>query len=306
MADIHATIRSGFINSKSPDNLCSIKDGNLVTDSTSSGFPKIPAVSALWISSSVLVSVLVTLTSLCGILFPGTYSREVPSWTIQAIGQDYTNLAVVVLLLVSTFFVMRRSLRGYLVWLGAWLYLAYAFMIYAFALHFQFLFLAYLAILGLSGYTLAGGLMAVDRDIPVQVLRKNPHMRLAGFLLFAIGILFSVMWLSEIIPNILAGTIPVSLVEMKLPVNPVHVLDLAFMLPGMIITAILLWHDDAAGFLIAVPLLVFSVTMGLGIIVMMVLSAISHQPYSIPAVIIVGAIMVMGTGVSYLCLRTLE
>ena len=275
-----------------------------MTGTTSSGFPKIPAVPALWIYTSVLVSALVTLTSLCGILITGTYSREMPSWTIQALGQDYTNLAVVILLLVSTFFVMRRSLRGYLVWLGAWLYLVYAFMIYAFALHFQFLFLVYVAILGVSGYTLAGGLVAVDPAIPAQALRKNPYMRKAGFLLFATGILFSALWLSEIIPNILAGTIPASLVEMKLPVNPVHVLDLAFVIPGMIITAILLWRDDAAGFLMAVPLLVFSVTMGLGIIVMMVLSAISHLPYSIPAVIIVGMIMVMGTGVSYLCLRT--
>lgn len=275
-----------------------------MTDTPLAGFPKIPAVPALWIYTSFLVSGLVTLTSLCGILVPATYSREVPSWTIQAIGQDYANMAIVILLLLSTFSVMRQSLRGYLVWLGTWLYLIYAFAIYAFALHFQFLFLVYIVILGLSGYTLAGGMMAVDRDIPARSLRKNPYMKFAGILLFVIGILFCGMWLSEIIPDIVSGTIPGNLVEMRLLTNPVHVLDLAFVLPGMIITAVLLWRDDALGYLMAVPLLVFSVTMGLGIIVMMIISAISHLPYSVPAIIIIGTIMVLGTGMSYLCLRT--
>jgi hypothetical protein len=274
-----------------------------MTETPSSGFPEIPAVPTLWIFTSVLISALVTLTSLCGILIPGTYSREAPSWAIQSVGQDYANLVVVVLFLVSTILVMRRSLRGYLVWLGALLYFIYSFMIYTFAIHFQFLFPAYLAILGLSGFTLAGGLIAVDRDIPARVLRKNQHMKSASLLLSAIAIIFSGLWLSEIIPNIISGTTPTTLVAMSLPVNPVQALDLAFLLPGMLVTAVLLWRDDAVGYLMAVPLLVFSVTMGLGIIVMMVLSALSRQPYSVPAIVIAGTIVILGTGVSFLCLR---
>jgi hypothetical protein len=53
-----------------------------------------------------------------------------------------------------------------------------------------------------------------------------------------------------------------------------------------------------------VPLLVFSVTLGLGIIAMMALSAISNLPYSVPAIPLIGAIIVVGTGTSYLCLKT--
>lgn len=275
-----------------------------MTDTSSEGFKKIPGVPALWIGTSVLVACLVTLTSLCGIFVPATYSREIPSWSIQAIGQDYANLVVAFLLLFSTFYVMRRSLRGYLVWLGVWIYLIYAFAIYSFALHFQSLFLAYVVNLGLSGFTLAGGLMAVDRDTPAQVLRKNPSMKFAGILLFVIGIMFFWMWLSEIIPSLLSGTVPKSLAEMQLLTNPVHVLDLAFVLPGTIITAVLLWRDDALGYLMAVPLLVFFGTMSLGIVVMMGLSAVSGMAYSVPAVLMIGMIMALSAGMTYLCLRT--
>ena len=44
--------------------------------------------------------------------------------------------------------------------------------------------------------------------------------------------------------------------------------------------------------------------MGLGIIVMMILSAISDLPYSVPAILLVGTIMVLNAAMSYLCLRT--
>ena len=56
----------------------------------------------------------------------------------------------------------KYSLRGVLVLLGACRYLIYAFAIYAFAVQFQFLFLAYVIILGLSFYTLVGGFVAGD------------------------------------------------------------------------------------------------------------------------------------------------
>ena len=268
-----------------------------------SATPGTVSVSRLWIGASVLVSVLVAITSLCGILLPATYARETPAWAIQAVGQDWANLAVVVLLLIGTYYVWNRSLRGYLVWLGVYLYLIYAFAIYAFAVHFQSLFLAYVAVLGLSLYTLAGGLMAARSDRLAPVLQGNPRARMAGGLLFVIGAMFAALWLSEIVPHLLAGTIPPALTETALPTNPVHVLDLAFLLPGMIVTAVLLWRREFLGSLMAVPLLVFAVTMGLGIVVSFALAATRGLPYPLPAAAIVGGIMALGTLVAWLFLR---
>lgn len=187
-----------------------------VTPASSPATTKTISVPPLWIGTSVLVSVLVTITSLCGILLESTYSRETLAWAVQAVSQDYANLAVVAVLLVSTYAVRNHSLRGYLVWLGAYLYLVYAFAIYAFAVHFQFLFLAYVLVLGLSFYTLVGALMAAHPDTLAPALRGNPRAKMVSVLLFVIGVTFAFLWLSEIVSNLIAGTIPPSLAETQL------------------------------------------------------------------------------------------
>lgn len=254
----------------------------------------------VWIGTSVLVSVLVTITSLFGIFVPTTYSRETSAWAIQAIGQDCANAVVVIILIISTYFVLNHSLKAYLVWIGVYLYLIYAFMIYTFSVHFQFLFLAYVLILGLSFYTVVGGLVSVDLDRVSSSLMGNTRARMVSILLFGIGALFSLLWLSDIIPNLLAGTISQGLADTQLWVNPVHVLDLAFLLPGMIITSYLLWKEKVLGYLMAVPMLVFAATMGLGIIAMFALSAIQGMSFPLPAAIMVGTIILLSTAFSYL------
>ncbi len=54
--------------------------------------------------------------------------------------------------------------------------------------------------------------------------------------------------------------------EISIPTNPMHVLDLGFFLPAMIITSLLLWKKRARDHLFAVPLLVFNVFTGAGIL----------------------------------------
>jgi hypothetical protein len=248
----------------------------------------------------------VTITSLSGIFIERTYFRETKAWAVQAIGLDYANLAVVILLLVSTYYVSKNSLRAYLVWLGAYIYIIYAFAIYAFAVHFNFLFLIYIIILGVSFFTLVGGLRSVDTTNLSASFLSNTKSKTVSVLLMTIGILFGLLWLSEIVPGLLSNEIPPSLVETGLWVNPVHVLDLAFLLPGMIITSVLLWRRNMLGFLLAVPLMVFSVIMGAGIISMFIISAIKGMPSSLPAGMIIGLIMLLSTYFSYLFLREVK
>jgi hypothetical protein len=260
----------------------------------------------VWIWLSVLIAFLVTITSLLGIFFKKTYSRETEAWAVQAIGQDCANLIVVIILLISTYHVAKKSLKAYLLWLGTFIYIIYAFSIYAFFIHFNFLFLAYVLIFGLSFYTPVGGLIGTDISNYSKIFLSNTKAKSVSVLLMAIGILFVLLWLSEIIPNILSDKIPDSLIKTGLWVNPVHVLDLAFLLPAMIITSVLLWRKKMLGFLLAVPLLVFSVTMGIGIIILFVISSKKGMPSSLPAGIIIGVIVFISTYFSYLFLKELK
>lgn len=257
----------------------------------------------VWLWTSALVAVLAAITSLLGIFFQKTYSREAEAWAVQAVGQDFANLAVVALMLVCTYYLSKKSLKAYLVWLGAYIYLVYAFAIYAFFIHFNFLFLVYILILGLSFFTLIGGLMTADPTILSQSLLHNTKSKMASVLLMIIGILFGSLWLSEIVPALLSNKIPSDLVETGLWVNPIHVLDLAFVLPGMIITSALLWRKNLLGFLMAVPLLIFSATMGMGIIATFIISAKSGMQVFFPAGIIISLIILLCMYISYLFLN---
>lgn len=252
---------------------------------------------------SVVAAVLASATSLAGILWPATYARETPAWAVQAVGQDAANLLVVVVLLTGAERARRGSMRGLLVWLGCLLYLVYAFAIYSFAVHFNTLFLAYVAVLGLSFYALVGALAGVDMDSVAAPLRDHPQRRSAAALLVAIGVVFAALWLAQIVPHLLDHTTPADLAATGLWTNPVHVLDLAFLLPAMIVVGVLLPRQHPWGLLLAVPMLVFAVTMGMGILTLFALSARAGLPVSAPAVVVVAAIVALSALHTWLLLR---
>ena len=90
---------------------------------------------------SVLAALLVLLASVSGISLTSIYARETPSWAVQGIGQDIVNIVAVALLLIAVYFVNKGSVKAFLVWSGVLLYLIYAYVIYAFDVHLNRLFL---------------------------------------------------------------------------------------------------------------------------------------------------------------------
>ena len=82
---------------------------------------------------SMVISVLVTTASVLGLVDPDVYEQETKNWATQARGQDIGNLVAVVALLLSGFGYHKGSQRAGLVWLGALLYLVYAYVVYSMA-----------------------------------------------------------------------------------------------------------------------------------------------------------------------------
>ena len=260
-------------------------------------------VSSIPLGLAVLAGVLAAITSLIGIFFPNTYARETPAWAVQALGQDCANVLVALILLWTSAWVRRRSMRAMLIWFGCLLYFIYAFAIYSFAVHFNTLFPLYVAVLGLSFYAFVGQWVGLDAAEATQSLIDHPHRVGASNLLIAMGALFALLWLAEIVPHVIAHSVPTTLSQSALPTNPVHVLDLGLLLPAMIIVGVLLRRQHPLGLLFGVPLLVFAVTMGLGILCLLALSASKGLPSSAPAAAVV-ALIVGGSGMyAWLLLR---
>jgi hypothetical protein len=217
--------------------------------------------------ATALLTALVGGTAAAGVFAGGVYARETTSWAAQGIGQDAADLFVALpCLIVSAILAIRGSLRGSLIWLGIVLYFVYSYVLYAFFVHFGPLFPAYVATLGVSFYSFALAWRAVDPVKAAAAFGPRTPVRSVGGLLVVFAAMFACLWSSEIVPNAIAGTTPPSLAEVGLIVNPVHVLDLAFVLPAMALAGILLWRRQPLGYPLAAVMLSFSALMGAAIL----------------------------------------
>jgi hypothetical protein len=217
-----------------------------------------PSVVAL---SLVLAGIAVT-TSVLGLAADWPYARETADWRLQARAQDLANLVAVVTLVLGTVAAARGSLRGLRVWVGSLLYLGYAFVLYAVTVHFGPLFLPYVAALGLAGHCLWLGFAS----LPVPAVPEPRHGRAAAAALAVIAVLFALLWLADIVGALARGGMPPALVQAGLPANPVHVLDLALVLPAMLGTALGTRRGRPVDRFLLVPWLVFAALMGIGVI----------------------------------------
>jgi hypothetical protein len=259
---------------------------------------------ALWLS--VLDALLVLLASVSGILLKSTYARETTSWAIQGIGQDIVNIVAVVVLFIAVYFIYKESVKAVLVWSGVLLYLIYAYVIYAFDVHFNSLFLVYVAILGLSFYALGGSVIHFHLDSLQASFSANTIARVVSVFLLLLGIVFYLLWLSEDIPALLAGKIPQSVSQANLPTNPVHVLDLGLYLPAIIITGLLLWRRKPLGYLFAGPFLVFSILTGAAILAIFLVTSSKGMPTSIGVEVVFAVLILISLVLSVLYLREVK
>lgn len=209
---------------------------------------------------------LMAAASAAGVFLPDVYARETASWAAQGIGQDAVNLLVTVpALLVAAYLAARGSIAGRLVWLGLLLYVIYSYVLYAFFVHFNWLFPIYVAALGCAFWAAVGCVSGSTIERLGARLDRGRPDRLPAAYLMASALLFAALWLSDIVRAIAAGAVPRDVIDVGLPVNPVHVLDLAFVLPAMAATSVSLWKRRPAGLFFATPLMTFAAAMGIAI-----------------------------------------
>lgn len=229
---------------------------------------------------TLLLAASLTTVSIFGGFVPATYERDAASMAAQGTGQDLVDLFLVVpLLLVSFFFFIKGSRTAALIYGGTLLYILYSFIIYCFGVHFNRLFLLYCATLGLSLYAFILFMTRIRREKVEEWFGDAPARWVSGYLLL-VAVIFYVLWLSALVPAIIRDSVPRDVAEYDLLVNPVHVIDIAFALPGLILGAVLLWKGKGTGYLIASVALVFLVLLTIalaGMVVMLFIRDISED-----------------------------
>jgi hypothetical protein len=245
------------------------------------------------IVAALPVSLLLAALSLGGLL-SSAYAREAPAWSAQAIGQDWFDLSIAAPLVAISGLLARRGSYPWSVMLaGAYAYTVYEALIYAFAIHFNALFLVYCATLGLAGFALIA--LAIDLSRRVERIdRRGAH--LAGGLLVTVGALFALLWLAEDVPAVIRNTPSQTLVETGLFTSPVHVIDLAFVLPAHVLAGVWVWRRHKIGELLAPIVLAFTFLMAASIGGMMVVMRLNGFEAAAPvtiAMFVIAAITVV-------------
>lgn len=215
---------------------------------------------------SLPLAALIVITSSVGLLTQGFYAKETPQWIAQSLGQDAIDLFIATpSLIVATIFAIKKNRIGELLWAGVNLYLVYTFLIYCFAVHFNQLFILYCFTLGLSVYSFAYFLVFYPKVSAKKWFEEKTPVRFIGIYFLLIAIVFSFAWLSDILPNIFNNKTPKTVSESGLLTNPVEVIDLSVLLPGIFVTGIFLLQEKISGFIMTPVLLTFFILMDLTI-----------------------------------------
>jgi hypothetical protein len=197
------------------------------------------------------LAVIASAASAVGVFRPGIF-RD-PAMTVgNAQGTALVILVVAIpTLIVSMLVALRGSLRAVIVWLGALGYILYNAIVYAFSISFNGLFLVYVAMLSLALWSFVTLLMRVDANAVRARIAPTVPVRVLGCYLLVIALLNALAWLAQIVPAMLRNTAPANFSGTSFLTNPFHVLDLAFSLPLMALTAVWLWQRHARGFVLA-------------------------------------------------------
>lgn len=259
-----------------------------------------------WLWLTFPIALLLAIAAGGGIFINGLY-RDTPSLVAQAIGQDAITLLVVLpTLVIGAFLASRGSQRAWLIWLGVLTYIVYTYASYAFGIRFNPLFLIYVALLGCSTYALIGGLVTTDWvGIKERFTAKTP-VKAVSIYLGVFAALFYLLWLSEAVPASIAGETPQSVIDAGTPTNLVHVLDMAWMLPALGITAVSLWRKQPLGHTLAGALLICLVLLISAILSMVVTMGRAGQPAVIPQVVIFGVLFASSIGMMIWYLKNLR
>jgi hypothetical protein len=227
------------------------------------------AMGSWWLWLSLPIGALTAIAAAAGLFVAELYARDSVTMAVQATAQDFVTLVVAApALIVSAGLAARGSRRAALIWRGVIAYLLYTYIIYAFDAMFNSLFLVYIAIVGCSLYALIGSLGGQDADHMQLRMHTRLVTPLISAFLIILAILFYALWLRDVIPALLAGRVPQTLLESRLPANPVHVLDMAIWLPGLFITGIGLRRQWPLAYILAPALLAQAALLGLAIVAM--------------------------------------
>lgn len=235
--------------------------------------------------STILILLLSSTSSLLGLSRGGHYTD--PANMIPRIyAQDAVILVIAVPILALGFLYARGgSQRGKLVWLGSLAFMTYIWASYAFTIAFNSFFLGYVVLFSLSLFTLVDGVLDFDAHYFADTVAGRLNNRLYGGFLGVAALGLAALWLSEIIPATVSGTLPAGIEAFGAQSVHTYIIDLGVVVPSLAITAKWVLEGRPWGYSLAGVLLVFTALLAPAITAITVVDAMEGVSMSLGVVV---------------------
>ncbi len=215
-----------------------------------------PATAPLLLRLSDAAAVMALAAVAANLLLPAPFAAVPEQLRPGAWSQDSISAPAALALLAVNARLRAGWEKGWLIWAGLIGYLLYAYALLSFDRVMNPAYLLYLAVLAAS--VLAAVLFVrAARPQALTTASRPPPRRIVAGLFGLLVVLFTALWLSQLLPAMGA--------RQPLPGQTIFVLDLAFALPLTGLTAWLLWRGHPVGDLLAIPMLMKVAVLGVSV-----------------------------------------
>jgi hypothetical protein len=223
----------------------------------------------------------------------------------EGVGWDAVTLFFVVpALLLTLRGVWRGALRPRLMAAGLLVYFLYQGLEYAMFLAFGPLFPVYVATFAVAGSALAVLLATFDLGAVAGSIDTGrfPRRAVAGLGVF-MALLLAAMWLPMVLMNLTATTVDALDGATTLVVQA---MDLGFLVPLGLFTAVLAWRRVPAGYVLASVIVVKAVAMASAIVAMLLVEAAETGELMVPPIVIFAITVVVAAAIGWRAFRSVD
>jgi hypothetical protein len=226
--------------------------------------PRPAARTAAYVLSGAIAALMIA-ASLAGLLVDGLYREG--AWAREAFrGGDVITLTIAApLLIISLIMSIRGSHRAESVWIGLIVYALYNYAYAAFGAAFNDVFLLHIALFSMSVFALACAIPNLDLAAIARTFRDAIGARTIGVFLVIVGAGQGGLWIFLVVRNAITGE-----VLHEIPVWGQHLvfaLDLALLVPSLVLAGVLLARRRPFGFLLGTAMAVFGAVYQLNLMV---------------------------------------
>lgn len=226
--------------------------------------PRPAARTAAYVLSGAIAALMIA-ASLAGLLVDGLYHEG--AWAREAFrGGDVITLTIAApLLIISLIMSIRGSHRAEPVWIGMIVYTLYNYAYAAFGAAFNDAFLLHIALFSMSVFALACAIPNLDLAAIARTFRDAIGARTIGVFLVIVGAGQGGLWIFLVVRNAITGE-----VLHDIPVWGQHLvfaLDLALLVPSLVLAGVLLARRRPFGFLLGTAMAVFGAVYQLNLMV---------------------------------------